>query len=396
MATIIAAMLAGLGAILTSSYARAMSESNYANAINLADAGVNYEIRRVTANPSNADLPGTSTPPGNTVTLGNGSFRVYCTMTDGHTAWNETTVPFMIISTGISGTTSRTVNIKTQAAYSNGLPNFALFGTNSLTVDSPSCSVPQGDIGCNGSISCSASVPNGKCWLAGSSASQSGFTGTCVSLPSSCSYPTCSQCALSKYPNSGSTVPGGLTYLQYHNSNSACGLPTYNCNISGSCTLTGPCDVCVQSISLSCHQCITCNNTNGPVNIWVQPGSGNCTFQDNSCVTCTSSNPANCCTIYCANSGNSFHPDFGGSGSYGTCSCDCHNNCSLQCNIYACNGGSGTTQCYDNTSVGCCISDNCGVHNSTTCTAATPSAVPAPIAPNGYSYGNYWLEIGGM
>ena len=387
ISTVIASMLAGLGALLTSTYSRAMDESNYSNAINLADAGVNYEIRKVTANAASADLPGSTTPPGTLVPFGNGSFRVYCTMTDGVTPWNGTTVPFEVISTGTSGSTSRTVNIRTQGTYANGLPNFALFGTVSLQVDSPSCTVPTGDVGCNGTANCSASVPNGKCWLAGSSASQSGFTGSCVSLPSACNYPTCSQVAQTQFPNSGSTCPGGFSYLQSNNDNSKCGLPTYNASINSSCTLTGPCNVCVSSIYLQGNQTITCNNTNGPVNIWVAPGSGSCHFQDNCSVTCTSSDPTKCCTIYCANSGNYYN---------GNCSCDCHNQCSLGCNLYACNGGSGDIQCYDTPTVGCCIADTCHIHGSATCTAQMPSAVPAPIPNSGFQFGKYWLEVGGM
>src|SRR5580704_7345105 len=78
IATVIATILAGLGTLIVSYYSRVTTDSVYANAINIADAGINYELRRITQNVANADLPTTGTPPGSTVSFGSGTFCVYC------------------------------------------------------------------------------------------------------------------------------------------------------------------------------------------------------------------------------------------------------------------------------------------------------------------------------
>src|SRR5579862_9987603 len=82
-------MLAGLGTLIISYYSRVTTESVYASTIDLADAGINYELRRINQNVANADLPSTGTPPGSTVAFGGGTFNVYCTMTDGVTSRSE-------------------------------------------------------------------------------------------------------------------------------------------------------------------------------------------------------------------------------------------------------------------------------------------------------------------
>src|SRR5579862_4993758 len=88
IATVIATILAGLGTLIVSYYSRVTTESIYSSAINLADAGINYELRRISQNVANADLPTAGTPPGSTVSFGGGTFRVYCTMADGATSWD--------------------------------------------------------------------------------------------------------------------------------------------------------------------------------------------------------------------------------------------------------------------------------------------------------------------
>ena len=67
---VIATLLAGLGTLLISFYSRVTTESQYASSINLADAGANYEFRKLNQNVSNADLPSTATA----VSLGSGTF----------------------------------------------------------------------------------------------------------------------------------------------------------------------------------------------------------------------------------------------------------------------------------------------------------------------------------
>lgn len=389
-AVVIATMLAGLGTLVISYYSRATTESTYANAINMADAGVNYEFRKITENVSNADLAGTTTPPGTTVSYGGGSFTVYCTMING-TAWDKATSPFYIYSTGTIGRASRQVQVKAQGINSV-IPNFGAFATTTLTISNSGCKISGGDIGCNGTatINSGCQVPNGKCYTCGSSATESGFSGTCVSLPGACSFPTCSSYCTSCFPNSGSTAPGGYSYLSSHNDNSTkCSpsLSTYNAQITGSCTLTGPCNIYVTNVSLTNSQRITCNNNNGPCNIWICSGNGSCHFDTNASVTCSSSSASNCCTFICANTG---------SWQNGNCSCDIHNNCNLQCNFYCCNGGSGNCQVYDTPTInGCTIGDTCCHNGATNCNTVTSQVVPT-IPYTGYGFGKVWTELNAM
>jgi hypothetical protein len=390
-AVVIATMLGGLGTLVISYYSRAKTESTYANALNMADAGVNYEFRKITQSVSTADLPGSTSPPGTTVSFGSGTFTVYCTMIDGSTAWDKASSPFYIFSTGTVGKASRTVQAKA-TGINSVVPNFGAFATTTLQIDSPSCKISNGDIGCNGTatINAGCQVPNGKCYVCGSSASESGFSGTCVNLGGACSYPTCSSYATTCFPNSGSTAPGGYSYLSSHNDNNTkCSpsLGSYNAQITGSCTLTGPCNICVSSVYLTGNQKITCNNNNGPCNIWIKSGSGSCHFDTNACVTCTSSAAANACTFVCANSGSWYN---------GTTTCDIHDNCSLQCNFYCCNGGSGDCEVYDTPTInGCTIGDTCHHHGATNTTTVASQVTPT-IPYTGYGFGKVWTELNGM
>src|ERR1700694_3503931 len=86
--TVITAIcLAGIGTLSVSHYNRASVEGDYAAALNLAEAGINYEIRKISRDATTADQAGSSTPPGTTVSFGGGTFRVYCSNRDGTTPW---------------------------------------------------------------------------------------------------------------------------------------------------------------------------------------------------------------------------------------------------------------------------------------------------------------------
>src|ERR1043166_8835275 len=75
---IISICLAGMGTLAVSHYERAGVESDYASALSLAEAGANYEFRKISANANNADQLSVSNPNGVTYSFGAGSFRVYC------------------------------------------------------------------------------------------------------------------------------------------------------------------------------------------------------------------------------------------------------------------------------------------------------------------------------
>ena len=117
-AVVIATMLGGLGSLIISYFSRVTTESEYASSINLADAGANYEFRKINENISNADLPSTAT----SISLGSGTFKAYCTMSDGVTAWDKSTTPFYVISTGTIGSVSRSIKVNATADSGTGGP----------------------------------------------------------------------------------------------------------------------------------------------------------------------------------------------------------------------------------------------------------------------------------
>src|SRR5690348_9561160 len=53
---VVATVLAGVGTVSMSHFARADVEATYANAVSYADAGVNYELQRISSDITNASL----------------------------------------------------------------------------------------------------------------------------------------------------------------------------------------------------------------------------------------------------------------------------------------------------------------------------------------------------
>ena len=66
---VISLLLAGIATLTVSHYGRIQVETDYQIALDLAEAGVNYEFRKISANTANADQTGSSNPPGSTYNL---------------------------------------------------------------------------------------------------------------------------------------------------------------------------------------------------------------------------------------------------------------------------------------------------------------------------------------
>src|SRR5689334_17830088 len=98
--TITALLVAGLATISVSYYARAKTESDYAAALPLAEAGINYELRKISADTSTADQATTANPNGTSVSYGSGSFSVYCSNKDGSTPWTAPN-PLYVTASGV-------------------------------------------------------------------------------------------------------------------------------------------------------------------------------------------------------------------------------------------------------------------------------------------------------
>ena len=275
-------MIAGMGSLLTSYYSRSVGETNYSNAINLADAGLNYELRRITANVASADLPGSATPHGNTVSFGNGSFRVYCTMADGVTSWDEQAVPFCILSTGISGSVSRQVKISATGSGLGG--TYAVFGVQQGIMDAAP-TIVQGDVGTNGffTFNNNPTISGNVIFNGATSNWQSPphATYTVQHKSTAVSWPTVESIATSAFGLLG------LTTVSLVNDNLRAVPPIVSPNLlvnSGTETFVGKAGGANYYLtSLTCNggTSIAFNNTAGPITIWVGPSGSSSTFNFN-------------------------------------------------------------------------------------------------------------------
>lgn len=390
ISTIVASMLAGLGTLLSSYYSRSVNEMNYASAINLADAGVNYEIRKISANASSADLPGSTTPLGSLVSFGNGSFRVYCTMADGTTSWDKSTSPFCIIATGISGSVSRTVQISA-ASSSGGGGTAGLFAIVSGTMSgSPDV---NGSIATDGTLDFNG-MPNitGDVIFDGPSARYINPPGcgapSTISNPNAVSWPTVSNVALSLFPATGATAPGGLAYLATHNDNLLAVPPILGTTISlsGSSTVSlvgkpGGSNYYLTSLTASGNSGITFNNLLGPITVWVGPagGSGTFTLTGGTATVKMATDPTKAVRIYVAT----------------TSGASLTGKSELDAGVYNVTGGTSTLAMSGNSSIyGTVIADKFTFSGNTTVNATSGYFTPSGVG--NYLYNNAWVEKNGM
>jgi hypothetical protein len=277
-AVVIATMLGGLGTLVVSFYSRAKTESTYASAINLADAGANYELRKINQNVSTADLP-TGNPPGTTVSFGPGTFRVYCTMINGTTAWDEQTVPFYIFSTSGVGSASR--QVKMQATGSGAAGTYAVFGVQQGIMDAAP-TIVNGDVGTNGffTFNNNPSVTGNVIFNGSGSNWQSPphATYNVVYKPNAVVWPTVENIAISTF---GST---GLSYVASNNDNALASPPITNPDLlinSGTQTFVGKsggANYYLTNLTCNGSSNIAFNNTAGPITIWFGPSGASTTI----------------------------------------------------------------------------------------------------------------------
>ncbi len=231
---IIGTVLAGVGTVSMSHLSRSKDEGDYANAVALADAGVNYElgwISRDTAlqqNCTSVRVPGCidnspyqpSSPPIAAVTKGNFTVHVSTWNTSTNSCTNSAwAIPadMCVTSTGVVSGISRTVQI--HAIGKGVFDQYAVYAYSVSVFNGTGASSKDGvvgSMGTNGPVTFNGSAGSGAIQgtlsLNGSSAS-SNSTGTNVQTnPDAVFFPTVSQVA-------NSLFPGGLTWLQTHNAN---------------------------------------------------------------------------------------------------------------------------------------------------------------------------------
>jgi hypothetical protein len=179
-----ALLMSGICVLTTSNAIRQRREADYALAMQLAEAGANFELQYISAH-LNASPNGhlSSNPYTNGTVPGvSGTFSVFVRNIDGTTNW---TAPkdAQIVSTGTVGGISRTVTVNckgvssstgTRASIFNG--KYALFGYSDVTFSGASSAI-TGDLGTNGSLMVKAGgngTVNGYITLCGPFASMSG------------------------------------------------------------------------------------------------------------------------------------------------------------------------------------------------------------------------------
>ena len=304
---IIAFLLAGIGTFAVSHLSRESAEACYTGALDLAEGGVNAELRKISNSASNADQYNSSTQSGVTYALGNGSYTIYCENKDGSTPWVAPN-DLYIICTGTLHGVSRSIKVMCKGGSNAANGKYAIYTMNGTSAWNGSAMSVIGDVGTNARLNFNGHPDiNGSIYFNGwPSAGWSGVDpGSYTEYKNAAPilWPTIDQIALQKWPDSG--APGGMAYLTAHNDNAKASPAISGNAITTSTTLVGPGDYYVTSISLHGQQKITFDNTNGPVTLWLGPdgGAGNLTFVGGSAAIARSSDPTKQCTVYCATAG---------------------------------------------------------------------------------------------
>jgi len=287
----ISALLSGALLLSVSHLALTHSNSSYANALNLAEAGLNWELWKISHDPTQADLTATTVQ----FPAGSGrSFAVHIANYPSGGTWTPPN-PFWVYSTGTVDGVSRTVRIVAEGFDVYGL--YALFGIDTLNVKGNA--TVNGAAGTNGVVSVVGNQHfNGNFWYCGSA------SGTDVtpfmyqqdpapvyhsSLPEV--FPTVNSLASARAEQQyGATSPQTIDFFSTHNSNATIvdgtGKPVQIKSDSldhqtfkgtdGTIVLK-PGDYYFTSLTLPSNNTIRIDDQAGVVNIWLGPdgGSGN-------------------------------------------------------------------------------------------------------------------------
>lgn len=287
-------LLMGVGTFAVSHQTRMRSDLNYAQALDVAEAGIDAEFRKLTLNSTSADQA-----PGMTYTFGQGAYKVYCTNKDGTTPWTPQQYLY-VIATGTVNGVSRTVKVASKGYQPEG--NYAIYTMDSISVWNGASAEVNGDLGTNGQFHFSSHPTiNGGIYFNGPAAGWSGSDPggyTESRTPKKIDWQTVDEIANAKFPS------GGLTWLATHNDNAAANPPIIGNSITSSVTLkTG--DYYITDMNLTGNDKITFDNTNGPVNIWIGPAGGSslAKFRGGTAAISTSANPDLANHVYVATRG---------------------------------------------------------------------------------------------
>jgi hypothetical protein len=279
-----AIVMVGFCQVVVSYYMLSRVESDHDAAIDIADAGVNYELNTISANSANADQAGTGNPPGSLYSFGGGTFRVYCENSNGTTPWTPGN-SLIVVSTGTVNGAARTVKVTaTPVGGSGSNGNYAIYGEGT--------SVANGSVNINGDVGTNAQLTfNGNVGVTGSvifNGSGSGWQSnpnksyTVVHNSNAINWPTVTSIANSTFTSS----PGGLAYVAANNDNANYTNPKLTSTVvlmNGNGTQTfigkpGGSNFYLTSLTTNGNANIYFDNTNGPITIWVGPAGTASTF----------------------------------------------------------------------------------------------------------------------
>ncbi len=210
---------AGVAVYGVGSFNLAKRDTEYAAAIQLADAGINYELRAIALNQfsSGYSAPTSGSPASGSISGVTGTFSVYVTSDSaGTVAWTPSSKDVYIWSTGTANGIARKVVAHGQGAA--GLfDTYAVYGINSVTFNGSGSSV-VGNVGSNGAVSSSSSgsaAVNGTLYIDGPGASGPSGANVVVN-PDAVNFPTVDAIVAATFTGS----PSGWSYISTHNNNS--------------------------------------------------------------------------------------------------------------------------------------------------------------------------------
>ncbi|MDE2126619.1 MAG: hypothetical protein KGJ62_08520 [Armatimonadetes bacterium] len=267
---IVSMITAGVLTLATAHYSRASTEANYAAALDAAEAGANFELRKISDDVTQAD--GAGSTGGAAYALSDGGFKVYCTSRTGGPFIPGQTL--YIYSTGTVNGLSRTVQLAAKPGSAQGKDNYVLYGVTSGFRSGNSRAV--GNIGSNGDLSWSGpATVSGKVIFngpgAGWSKQPSGTLST-VYNPNALAWPTVETLASEEFPL------GGLTWLASNNDNALSGIKNNSLTASGSFTFqskVGGANYYLTGLTTGLNTALYFNNLLGPITVWIGPSGAN-------------------------------------------------------------------------------------------------------------------------
>lgn len=282
---IVSALLSGILLLSVSHLSLSNTNSSYANALNLAEAGINWELWKISRDPTAADQsPVTMEYP-------TGSGRFFTVHVEAYPSGGTWIPPrdLCVIGTGTVDGVSRTVRFVTAGA-TDYFGHYALFGINELSVGGSA--VINGASGTNGLVDLQGTAAsfNGNFWYCGTAGGEDVtdlVTGEVFHSPLPEYWPTVNDFAeLRAAEKDGATPPQTIDYFKTHNDNDqivdGLGQPVEIKDLkidlhtfkNHDTLVLPPGDYYFEKLNLPSNNTLQINSADGPVNIWLGPEGG--------------------------------------------------------------------------------------------------------------------------